>query len=215
MNLPLERGADPNIADDQGNTPLHFATEISPLPIIKTLLLAGARADVQDKLYQKPHDWAGRAAVKKLLKLADRRHSKSGPTTNKRIPPSLKTAAAPVKQPSVPALLLEFFAKQQKVLRSPRIRGLPTYQRDAELRLVLFSKPNPKILKDYDIDLESYPNMIPFARLADEARILVVDASKPDRCPVLLWDEGTFHPTAKGLREFVDRLEPQPRSRAR
>jgi ankyrin repeat protein len=45
VELLVERGADVNAADSQGWTALHFAAQDHDIPIVRTLLAAGADAD--------------------------------------------------------------------------------------------------------------------------------------------------------------------------
>jgi len=48
----LAEGADPNAADDNGMTPLHFATQESRLEVALILLDAGASVDSMDTQWQ-------------------------------------------------------------------------------------------------------------------------------------------------------------------
>jgi len=46
----LERGADPNVKDDGGRTPLHWAAQQGLLDIVRLLLRFGARVNLRDSL---------------------------------------------------------------------------------------------------------------------------------------------------------------------
>ena len=54
----LDRGANPSIADDAGQTPLHWATFGPHVDVTRALLAAGARIDARDQRFNAtPLDW--------------------------------------------------------------------------------------------------------------------------------------------------------------
>jgi hypothetical protein len=66
----LEMGADPNLRDDQGKTPLHHAVSCYPVPnleVIKMLLEKGASATVPDKEGKMPLSIAHRLAQQQKM----------------------------------------------------------------------------------------------------------------------------------------------------
>jgi uncharacterized protein len=50
----LDGGADHNLQDDAGYTPLHFAAQERSVEAVRLLLTAGARVDVQDRIGNTP-----------------------------------------------------------------------------------------------------------------------------------------------------------------
>jgi ankyrin repeat protein len=64
VQLLLERGADPNIRNDNGKTALWLALQVGchdpkkGLPVIKLLLEAGADVNIRDNEGQTPLQWA-------------------------------------------------------------------------------------------------------------------------------------------------------------
>jgi ankyrin repeat protein len=74
--LLLEYGADPNILDDNGNTPLHFAANGSSFPyergrVIKALLSHGADANKRNKNDEIPLDFARKHKLKEIITLLE------------------------------------------------------------------------------------------------------------------------------------------------
>jgi ankyrin repeat protein len=67
VKLLLDRGADPNVRDDGGYTPLHFAAERGIVSIVEDLLAAGAKVDVKTDLGKKPIECTKKDAIRKLL----------------------------------------------------------------------------------------------------------------------------------------------------
>ncbi|KAI4241179.1 MAG: hypothetical protein L6R40_004715 [Gallowayella cf. fulva] len=61
MTFLLQKGANPNLADNDGSTPLHHvAWEVNPLPLTKMLLVAGASSEVRNHKGDTPMDSAAR-----------------------------------------------------------------------------------------------------------------------------------------------------------
>ncbi len=59
LNAFIDAGAEPNIADDRGWTPLHSAARYNPDPgILLALLTAGAFVDARDRAGNTPLHWA-------------------------------------------------------------------------------------------------------------------------------------------------------------
>jgi len=48
----LERGVDPNVRNNPGDTPLHYAAERGHLDVVKFLLERGADPNVRKRLWQ-------------------------------------------------------------------------------------------------------------------------------------------------------------------
>jgi ankyrin repeat protein len=74
MNLPeiarmlIDAGADVNIQDENGLTPLHWCAYKNLPEILRMLLDAGADVNIQDEKGKRPYEVARTQEVKKLLK---------------------------------------------------------------------------------------------------------------------------------------------------
>ena len=64
MQLLLRNGAKPDIADDEGNTPLHFAAMRGVQEVAKFLMNLGANPYARNNLDQVPYEVATREDVK-------------------------------------------------------------------------------------------------------------------------------------------------------
>jgi ankyrin repeat protein len=63
----IDAGADLNVQDEDGWTPLHWAAECEQDEIAKMLINAGAIKDIQDNKGKLPYDLAQTEEMKKLL----------------------------------------------------------------------------------------------------------------------------------------------------
>jgi ankyrin repeat protein len=82
VKLLLNTGLDPNVADRDGQTPLHLAVSVNSLVLVDTLLRSGAKLDTPDFEDRTPLDLAlGRdqRLVQRLLQAGDVLH-KEGPS---------------------------------------------------------------------------------------------------------------------------------------
>ena len=65
----LEKGADPNQADPEGNTPLHYAAALNNPSAVQALLEAKADPSIRSKAGKRPSDLTSDAQVMELLKM--------------------------------------------------------------------------------------------------------------------------------------------------
>ena len=65
----LDKKANPNIADANGTTALHYATLFKETEIVKLLLKAGAKSDLKDGNNKSAYDYAIINNNKELLTL--------------------------------------------------------------------------------------------------------------------------------------------------
>ena len=67
IKILLAHGANPNIQDELGMTPLHMAACVESAKAIKILLAHGANPNIQDKYGRRPSDLTNEEKIKRLL----------------------------------------------------------------------------------------------------------------------------------------------------
>ena len=72
VEVLLERGADPNVKDDNGQTPLHIAAQEGHVDVVRVLLERGADPRIADNGGHIPLDYAKDSTIRSLLESAMR-----------------------------------------------------------------------------------------------------------------------------------------------
>ena len=70
VNALLAHGANPNLGDEDGKTPLHYAAILDDLEVVKSLLANKANPFLQDRYGRKASDYAKDAALDFLIEAA-------------------------------------------------------------------------------------------------------------------------------------------------
>jgi uncharacterized protein len=69
VNFLLEAGADVNVSNEQGSTPLHYAAFLGEIEFARLFLEAGAKLDIRNSDGKTPAEWAALHGRKELAKL--------------------------------------------------------------------------------------------------------------------------------------------------
>lgn len=144
----LANGANPNLPDDLGQTPLHRAAKFSSVSSVEALLAKGADVDLRDKNNQSPLDLAmedHRDDVVACLK----KHGVTGPA-EPRLTSGILGAAAQGNLPE-----LEAYLREHPEAVNARMEGgvslllqAVTSGRVEVVKLLLKSKADPRLLAD-------------------------------------------------------------------
>jgi ankyrin repeat protein len=67
MQMLIDAGADLNIQDNDGLTPLHIAVSMNDFEAIKILIKAGSRKDIRDNKGRLPYELTTREYIKEFL----------------------------------------------------------------------------------------------------------------------------------------------------
>jgi ankyrin repeat protein len=84
VKLLLEHGANPNIQDENGDTPLHWTAQWGRLDVVKLLLVYGADPTVKDKDGKTPLDLARAEGRREVVSVIEEWLRRSGETPQRR-----------------------------------------------------------------------------------------------------------------------------------